>query len=76
MSNLEFVEYIRKYCTDEEFVDAITGFYLDSQNDETGIKEKALHEFHTFVSLDINGIPNKDEVELLDIYEEILAKEQ
>lgn len=73
MSNIEFVEFTKKHCTDEEFVEAINGFYLDSQDDESGIKEKALAKFSTMVTFDIDGKPSKDEVHLLDIYEEMLG---
>ena len=67
MTNKEFVEFVEKYCSDEEFVEAIKGFYTDSAND--AVKQEALQKFSTMVRFDEKGVPSRDEVELLDIYE-------
>lgn len=67
MTNKEFVEFVEKHCSDEEFTEAIKGFYIDSAND--AVKQEALQKFSTMVRFDENGLPSRDEVELLDVYE-------
>lgn len=70
MTNKEFVEFVEKHCSDEEFVEAIQGFYKDAAKDE--VKQAALQKFSTMVSFDEKGKPNRDEVELLDVYESMM----
>ena len=70
-TNTEFVNKIKAECKDKDFVEAITGFFHDSTNDSK--KQSVLTAFGKRVKL-INGKPNIDHVELLDMYEEALSR--
>ena len=70
-TNTEFVNKIKSECKDKDFVEAISGFFVDATNDP--VKQKVLTSFGKRVSLS-NGKPNIDHVELLDMYEEELSR--
>ena len=70
-TNTEFVNKVKATCTDKSFVEGVSGFFIDSKNDP--VKQNALTAFGKRVTI-TNGKPNIDEVELLDMYEEMLSK--
>ena len=70
-TNTEFVNKVKLECNDKTFVEAVAGFYFDSQTDP--VKQRVLTAFGKRIELK-NGKPNIDEVELLDMYEEMLSK--
>lgn len=70
-TNTEFVNKIKSECKDKDFVEAISGFFIDSASDP--VKQRVLTSFGKRVTL-ANGKPNIDHVELLDMYEEALSR--